>query len=227
MTSGGGNELLKIAETTTDLLHRLGAPSATEIGLAFGDKVRVYRVKNWIKTARKTQALLREAGLPVNAVRFRLLLPIIENCSVEDNEALQNLWAGLLASASQEADAVSPSFIETLKQLTPDEAKYLDKLFKTREGLGGHRRIPSYAFATRNGAPRGAGETFERLGLARKDYVADLKTSTRNPGNDITIEEASDVFSDLDVEVGYWRAWTDYAIKFWKACHGPRKVPAP
>lgn len=225
MTSGG--ELLKIAERATDLLHRLGAPSATEIGLSLGDRVRVYRVKNWIKTARKTQALLRSAGLPVNAVRPRLLLPIIENCSVEDNETLQNLWAGLLASASQEADAVSPSFIETLKQLTPDEARYLDKLFKAREGLRGDRRISSYAFATRNGAPRGAGETFERLGLVRKDYVADLKTSTRNPENDITIGEALDAFSDSDVEVGYWRAWTDYAIKFWKACHGPRKIPAP
>lgn len=227
MTSGDGSELLKVADNITDLIHKLAGPLADELGHMLGDSVRVYRVKNSIKTAQKTQVLLRDAGLPVNVVPPRLLLPILEGCSIEDNETLQELWAGLLATASQQGDALSPSFIETLKQLTPDEARYLDKLFKAREGLRADRRISSYAFATRNGAPRGSGETFERLGLVRKDYVADLKTSTRNPGNDITIEEASDVFSDSDVEVGYWRAWTDYAIKFWKACHGPRKAPAP
>jgi AcrR family transcriptional regulator len=58
----------------------------------------------------------------------RLLLPIMEASSVEDNETLQDMWAGLLATASQETDAVWPSFVETLKQLTPDEARYLQRL---------------------------------------------------------------------------------------------------
>jgi hypothetical protein len=52
----------------------------------------------------------------------------MEASSVEDNETLQDMWAGLLATASQETDAVWPSFVETLKQLTPDEARYLQRL---------------------------------------------------------------------------------------------------
>jgi abortive infection alpha-like protein len=55
-------------------------------------------------------------------------LPIIEACSVEDNETLQDVWAGLLATASQDTDAISPSFVETVKQLTPDEARYLKRV---------------------------------------------------------------------------------------------------
>ena len=38
------------------------------------------------------------------------------------------MWAGLLASASQDPDVVTPPFVETLKQLTPDEARYLQRL---------------------------------------------------------------------------------------------------
>lgn len=52
----------------------------------------------------------------------------MEASSIEDNEALQDMWAGLLATASQDTDAVSPSFVETLKQLTPAEARYLQRL---------------------------------------------------------------------------------------------------
>jgi hypothetical protein len=50
--------------------------------------------------------MLRNAGLPPGAVPPRLLLPIIENSSLEDNDSLQGLWAGLLATASQQTDAV-------------------------------------------------------------------------------------------------------------------------
>ena len=89
-----------------------------------GNQARVYRVKNAIKTAEKTKRILKDAGLNPGPVPTRLLLPILDACSVEDNNDLQERWAALLASASQEAD-LSPSFIETLKQLTPEEANIL------------------------------------------------------------------------------------------------------
>ena len=124
------SDLLKIADKVADLVQRLTGPLADEVGLMIGDKVRVYRVKNWINTVKKTERLLCEAGLPANAVPPRLLFPIIESCSIEDNETLQDLWAGLLATASQETDSVSPAFADTLKQLTPAEAQYLEQLYK-------------------------------------------------------------------------------------------------
>lgn len=46
--------------------------------------------------------------------------------SIEDDETLQEMWAGLLATASQQTNTISPSFIETLKQLTPDDARHLE-----------------------------------------------------------------------------------------------------
>jgi Abortive infection alpha len=104
-------------EKIADLVNKLAGPLAEEVGMMFGDKVRVYGVKNWIKTVKKTARLLRDASLPANAVPPRLFLPIMEASSVEDNETLQDMWAGLLATASQDTDAVSPSFVETLRNL--------------------------------------------------------------------------------------------------------------
>lgn len=121
-----------------------------------------------MKTFQETERLLRDAGLQANAVPLRLLLPIVENSSVEDNDSLQELWAGLLATSSQQADAVSPSFVETLKQLTPDEATHLKRVCEAlkesrKNRLAANMPITLYAFTKAWGAPVGVpADTFER-----------------------------------------------------------------
>jgi len=84
------------SKLAVDLLRRLAGPAADQVGLMLGDKAWEYRANNLIKIARRLQRKLSELGLPANAVPPRLLLPIIENCSVEDDETLQEMWAGLL-----------------------------------------------------------------------------------------------------------------------------------
>lgn len=214
-----------VADKVADLLHSLAGPAFEEFGAMLGDKVRVYRVKNLITTVQKTERLLRQAGLPANAVPPRLLLPIIENISIEDNDSLQDLWAGLLATASQHKDSVSPSFVETLKQLTPDEARHLEHIYKTIQESGpftlrAGATITPYAFTARWGAPSGVrAETFERLGLIRRDF--DLKLKNRNRWDRLpsSIEEALD---NIEPEMGYQFVWTQFGINLLEACHGPR-----
>ena len=104
--SEGDPSLANIADKVLDLVDKLCGPLTEEVGLLLGDKFRKYRVRNWIATATECERMLRNAGLPPGAVPPRLLLPIIENSSLEDNDSLQGLWAGLLATASQQTDAV-------------------------------------------------------------------------------------------------------------------------
>ena len=145
-----------------DLLHTLAGPATEQIGLMLGDKAWAYRAKNLIDIVKKTERKLREAGLPVNAVPPRLLLPIVENGSVEDSETLQDMWAGLLATASQERDSVPPSFVETLKQLTPEEARQLESIFARYLGLKDvlGSNLTEWAF---NGPSRAFRDSFERV----------------------------------------------------------------
>jgi hypothetical protein len=210
-----------LVDKAADILHKLAGPMAEEFGAMLGDKVRVYRVKNLVATMQKTERILRDVGLPPNAVPPRLLLPIIENSSVEVNETLQEMWAGLLATASQQTDSVSPSFVETLKQLTPDEARHLEKVVSKTLDLHRKPRLTSetyitpYAFTKSWEAPPGvSSDTFERLGLIRRDYDVNLDWKKAD-----SIEEALD---SVTTKIGYTFVFTKYAVRFLEACHGPR-----
>ncbi len=190
----------------SDLINKLAGPMAEEFGIMLGDKVRVYRVKNWIKTVEKMERLFREAGLSANAVPPRLLLPIMQASSVEDNETLQDMWAGLLATASQETDAVSPSFVETLKQLNPDEARHLQWIHANP------LETSSLGVISRHwGGPANVSfDTYERLGLIRRVYVL------TKPGPE-PFQLARVAKMDIDHD---WDS-TDYFAKFMQACQGP------
>jgi hypothetical protein len=208
-------------DKAADLLHRLSGPMFDEIGAILADKVRVYRAKNLVSTVRKTERILREAGLPMNAVPTRLLLPIIESSSVENSNTLQEMWAGLLATASHLTDSVSPSFIETLKQLTPDEARHLELIlqeslrFYNKEHLANGTQLVLWAFGVRRyvgpkqfDVPPGVyPDIYERLGLIRSNY------------------EVKSYFDHMDErvssEVDGWYEFTEYAVRFLDACHGP------
>jgi hypothetical protein len=216
--------ILKITESVTDLIQKLAGPMVEEVGLMLGDKARVYRIKNWVETALKTERILRNAGLPPNAVPPRLLLPIIEGSSLENDDSLQELWAGLLASASQQNDAVSPSFVETLKQLTPAEARHLERIYTTladvRGGrLAGECPVNPVAFTERGGDPVGvSSDAFERLGLVRRDYDVKLQDKPIDIGSPMYVNS---ILNDIQAEMRYQFILTRYALKFLEACHGP------
>jgi hypothetical protein len=208
-------------DKVADLVHKLAGPMFDEFGAILADKVRVYRAKNLVSTVRKTERILREAGLPGNAVPTRLLFPIMEASSVENTETLQEMWAGLLATASQQTDSVSPSFIETLKQLTPDEARHLELIcqetlkFLAKERLTAETEVALWAFGARRyigpkefDIPPGVyPDTYERLGLLRRTYKVDSSFD----GWDEKVSS----------EVDYWYEFTEYAIRFRDACRGP------
>jgi hypothetical protein len=217
-------EILKsgAVDKAADLLHKLAGPMFDEFGAILADKVRVYRATNLVSTVQKTERILREAGLPVDAVPTRLLLPIMEASSVENTETLQEMWAGLLATASQQTDSVSPSFIETLKQLTPDEARHLEVVcqetlkFLNKERLTDGTELVLWAFGARSyvgpkefDVPANVyPDMYERLGLIRRNF----KVNTYY--DDGYREKVSS-------EVDGWYEFTEYAIRFLDACHGP------
>jgi len=215
-----------------DLISRLAGPLADEVGMMLGDTARVFRMKNWVKTLQKTEQILKQAGLSPKAVPPRLFLPITEACSIEDNESLQDKWAGLLATASQETDTVSPAFVETLKQLTPDEARYLDGLYDSLKSSHVRlslvkRPISPYAFSARGDAPANiSADIYERLGLIRRDYDVKVKIPTNKLINARSVSDALRVIDDTEAELRYQFLMTGYAVQFLEACHGPQESTA-
>jgi hypothetical protein len=76
------------------------------------------------QVANKAVAQLKVVGRDPQPVEPKLLLPLVQAASLENNETLIDRWAALLANAADPAQKVKvqPSFSEILRQLTPTEA---------------------------------------------------------------------------------------------------------
>src|SRR6266568_709406 len=95
--------------------------------------------------------MAKDAGFTPQAVPPKILFPLLEGASFEEDEDLHTMWAALLANAASpgNAEKVRPGFLAILKQMAPDEAALLNRiankedifnfesnlLYETRAGL--------------------------------------------------------------------------------------------
>ena len=103
-------------------------PPLEEIGQLSRDHIRYWRFQNQIKILNKASEQLNKVGLSPKKIPSKLLVPLLENGSLEDDENMIERWANLLANAVNPDSSinVNAGIIETLKQLTPKEAYILD-----------------------------------------------------------------------------------------------------
>jgi hypothetical protein len=116
----------------TSIFKNLAGPLADEVGQMLGDKAREYRLRNAVRIFLRTERMLKDAGLTAKAIPPRLFLPAVQAASTENDETLQELWAALIANASQIENGapVLPSFVEVLKEMTPQEAHLMQKVWQ-------------------------------------------------------------------------------------------------
>jgi hypothetical protein len=124
--------LTKAVSDITALFAKLAGPLTDEVGLMFGDKAREYRIRNAVAISQRVKKMLADAHIEPQPIAPRLFLPALQAAVLEDNETLQEKWAALLTNASDpnHSRSVLPSFVEILKELTPEEALLMDKFFK-------------------------------------------------------------------------------------------------
>lgn len=112
-------------------LSKICSPVAEELGLAFQDYVKNWRANNVIKTMEKAEERVKEkyGNLEVSASP-RIVNEVFEKSSWIDNEEVQSMWAGLLASSCSPgvADDRNLIFVNLLNQLTISEARLLNHL---------------------------------------------------------------------------------------------------
>ena len=112
-------------------------PAADELAEMWRDQVRVYRYGRQVKLLEKVEEIAKEAGFTPQAVPPKILFPLLEGASFEDDESLHDMWAALLANAASPDNVgkVRPGFIATLKQMAPDEAAVLKWMFENEQEL--------------------------------------------------------------------------------------------
>jgi hypothetical protein len=109
-------------------LSRICLPAAEEFGLLLQDKVKAWRGANAIQILNHAERLL-EADHSASRTHAhpRLVGKILESGSWTDDDEVQRLWAGLLATACK-ADGTDESnliFVNLLDQLTSVQVRIL------------------------------------------------------------------------------------------------------
>ncbi len=122
----------------TDIIKSILGPATAEIAERLHDEVRRYRFGRQLECLKKAEEMAKKAGFTPKAVPIKLLFPLLEGASLEENEDLHTMWAALLANASKSCDQpiVRMGFIDALKHISRDSALLLNAIWKeVRHGL--------------------------------------------------------------------------------------------
>ncbi|MGZ3810036.1 MAG: Abi-alpha family protein, partial [Bacteriovorax sp.] len=96
------------------------------------DQVRLRRFKNQIKIFSKAQEILKAQKIDPKKVSLKVLAPLIEYSSYEEEESLQDKWSSLTAYVLEDnADIVfQQNCISILNRISSEEAFTLEKLYR-------------------------------------------------------------------------------------------------
>jgi Abortive infection alpha len=130
-------EVAKTAGKCADLVDRLGGffskvvgGTCNQLGGILEDWTKYYRYKNLLTISDKVEALhhRRKIEGKTVALPFKIAIPLLEAASLEDDVTLQDMWAGLIANGMDPGfqQPIHPSYIEIVKQMSPDEAVILN-----------------------------------------------------------------------------------------------------
>lgn len=106
------------------LIDEIFGKAATQVGLALEDRAKEYRQRQR-RFLERSKQMLDSSGKEPEKVPLKLLLPIVQNGSIEEDDDLQDRWAALLAKAAGDCTRVPPAYPELLKQLSAREAHLL------------------------------------------------------------------------------------------------------
>jgi hypothetical protein len=120
----------------TDIIKAMLGPATVEIAERFRDEVRLYRFGRQLACLKKAEQMAKDAGFTPKAVPIKLLFPLLEGASLEEDEDLHTMWAALLANAASptNAEQVRPGFVAILKQMAPDEVVLLKGIVELTDG---------------------------------------------------------------------------------------------
>lgn len=126
-------EVVKVAAAKTEgLLKGLFGKAFEETGEMIADQVRLRRFKNQIKIFEKANGYLKERNIESEKINLKVLAPLIEFASYEEDENLQELWANLIKNILTKPSSVvlQQNAIEVLNKISNDEVRILNYVFE-------------------------------------------------------------------------------------------------
>jgi hypothetical protein len=108
-----------------ELVQDFLSPVLKEAGQYLADRIKFNRINAAIRALQIAKEQVVSSGMEQKPVSLKILAPALEWASLEEDEDLISLWAGLIASAATTGDTL-PAFGDILRQLSPQEARILN-----------------------------------------------------------------------------------------------------
>ena len=113
-----------------DFLGKLISPAIEETGLLIKDQISSWRFKNQIKVLNKGKDYCEKHNISPKQVSFKLICPLLEYASLEEEEKLQDKWSILISNlVDSEQNIENHVFPYILSQLSLNEYEELEKSF--------------------------------------------------------------------------------------------------
>ena len=202
-------------EAAKPFLEKIVNPPLDEIGLLVQDRVRLWRFNQQLKIVTRAKELAEKHNIKLKEVPLKILAPLLEGASLEEDLDLQEMWANLLVNyADNEQQLTSSIFPNMLSQLSTREVRVLKfnlenykTQFLNRSNWEAGEKLSSYEISN-----------LLRLGILDEEstYIDNTETpnSIRND-NRIKMNEHSGLTKKVDL--------TELGWLFLKACTEPKK----
>jgi hypothetical protein len=108
----------------------LGA-SINEVSETFADNFRLRRFKNQIKILTKAKNHISELGFNPNQIDLKILAPLVNFSSLEENIDLQERWAKLITNIVriEGRELLKQNSIEIISKISNEEAQLIDFIY--------------------------------------------------------------------------------------------------
>ncbi|RDK84655.1 Abi-alpha family protein [Marinirhabdus gelatinilytica] len=141
--------LEKGLDLAKEFLNKLMGPSVEEVGLLVSDNIRVWRFKNQIRLLNNVEKYIKKKKIKPKKVPLKILLPLLENASLEEEPLLNEMWENLLINYIDSSKNLnSIIFPKILSQLSTEDVIVLKKIRKfcntlISVGNKNHIKIPT------------------------------------------------------------------------------------
>jgi len=119
-----------------EFLGKLVSPTIEELGLLISDNIKFLRFKNQVKILLKAKKYVEENNIALKEIPIKILVPLLEKASLEDDEQLQDKWSNMLVNMVDSATSMQNQvFPYILSQLSIQEYEALNDLLQKEKAL--------------------------------------------------------------------------------------------
>ena len=200
-------------ELAKDFLGKLILPTVEEVGLLAADNVKIWRFKNQVRLLNNVETYIKKKSINPKKVPLKILLPLLEYSSLEEEPEIIKLWENLLINYIDSNKTFEISvFPKILSEISTNQAhllKSIDVYFFTYQTE--YLRIAEYDKILHVGHPKYKNSPAEISNLIRLGLFKEVKTYT-------SINDPKSIYPGQVIENEKLLAITDLGEMFLEIC---------